>query len=109
MSIRPTDPDQPRRAATLGETPSAVPRREETPDAAPGAPVQRPNEVDLSEATHRLQEKLGLDSATVSRLPPERLRQVLERMSQGFYDRAEIRDQVLRGLAADFETGSSQE
>jgi hypothetical protein len=109
MSIRSADHDPPPKAATVGGAALKVPRREDTPAAPSGPPDREPNPLGLSEATQRLREELDLDRATISRLPPERLRQVLERMSQGFYDRAEIREQVLRGLATDLETGSSQE
>ena len=47
-------------------------------------------------------------TATVSQLSPARLKQVLERMSRSFYDRAEIRDEVLRRLSDDLEADSTQ-
>jgi hypothetical protein len=57
--------------------------------------------VELSEAARELQAQLGLDKVPIAELPPGRLREVLDRLKQGFYDRPEVRDELLRRLAGE--------
>jgi hypothetical protein len=57
--------------------------------------------VELSQAARELQAQLGLDKVPLAELPPERLREVLDRLKQGYYDRPEVRDEVLQRLAGE--------
>lgn len=115
MSINPANPMQPG-PGRLGETAAGQPakpgpgrlgeaapapptRKEEKPAATEG--VGQKDTVELSEAVRALQERLGIEQSALSELPPERLKLVLERLAQGFYDRPEVRDEVLRQLAGD--------
>jgi hypothetical protein len=77
MAIHPTNPDSPRRAGPAG----AEPGDRVTPAAA------RELHRNLPDPSHRL--------------PPDRLRTLLTRLTDGFYERSEVLDVVARGVAAD--------
>ena len=109
MNIRPTDPRQTPGAGPgrAGET--AAPRPPAKDPASPGAPSEgrsSADQVELSEDARKLQQTLGLDARTVSQLAPERMKEVLARLASGHYDRAEVRDEVVRRLAADLGRGT---
>lgn len=104
MNIRPVDPSK-TPGASAGRAGEATPveRDERT---VPKADKARPasDHIELSDAALELQAKLGLDTKSISQLSPEQLRHVLERLSSGYYDRNEVRDEVLRRLAGDLGT-----
>jgi hypothetical protein len=118
MSVNPTNPSQPVQPGP-GRLGDAAPGQPTKPgpgrpgEVAPAPPIRREDKpaategqgpkdtVELSEAVRALQERLGIEASALSGLPPERLKLVLERLAQGFYDRPEVRDEVLRRLAGD--------
>jgi hypothetical protein len=107
MTIRPTDPRQPPGAGAgraAGPSASRPPAKGPSP-ATPAEGAAPADQVELSEEARQLQEALGLDRPTVSQLSPDRMREVLQRIGSGHYDRAEVRDEVLRRLAADLSGG----
>jgi hypothetical protein len=102
MKIQPPD---------SGKTPQTGPNRlRPTPPAPPAKPAGEtarpapaPDQVELSEAARQLAERLGVEPGALAALPPERLKHILERVAQGYYDRPEVRDQVARRLLGDLE------
>jgi hypothetical protein len=84
---------------------SASPRR---PDAAPGSetptdgPASAADRVQLSAASRTLVEQAD-DAGRVPQgtLDPERLREVLRRLSGEFYHGAEVRDAIAAGVRRD--------
>lgn len=84
----------------LGET-TARSRAAQEKKLAPEAGKQEPDQVELSAAAKDLVAMHGLEDAPVSQLPAGQLKQVMERISSGFYDQAEVRDEVLLRLQSD--------
>jgi hypothetical protein len=102
MNVRPTEPGQPQKPGPgrLRESPAGSPARPvEKAPLPPEAPAR--DRVELSEAARELQAQLGLDKIPVAELPPQRLREILDRLKQGYYDRPEVRDELLQRLAGD--------
>lgn len=84
----PAVPGSPARPADSGQTsaPAAAPRR----DA-----------VQISAQARQLQASDAPAREESSALAPERLSQILQRMSDGHYDRPEVQDAVLKRIAAE--------
>ena len=57
------------------------------------------DKVQISDAARGLQEQLLNRIEIVAQLPPGRLREVLERLNSGFYDRPEVRRAVVASIA----------
>jgi restriction endonuclease Mrr len=58
--------------------------------------------LEISDAARKLQDALAMEQLSISsRIPPEKLERILDRIGEGFYDRAEVKDKVIRGLARD--------
>jgi hypothetical protein len=110
MTIRPSDPRPaqgpvPGRA---GETAAARPIARDPAAPAPAGPSgPEPDQVEVSEAARRLQEALGLDARQTAQLTPERMREILARLASGHYERADVRDEVLRRLGPDLAGGDA--
>ena len=111
MNVNPTQPGQtrgpaPERPKDAGPA-AAIPRDRGTePEAAPN--LERADQVELSEAARELQDRTGLAGPEPPSLEPERLREILQRVSSGYYDRPEVRDEVLRRLQGDLADGPSE-
>jgi hypothetical protein len=97
MTIQPTTP---------GSTPTTGTDRLDR--KAPLSPA-RPSDTSTSEVTSATPDKVQISDAArgllqnrlelVSQLPPGRLREVLERLNNGFYDRPEVRRAVVESIA----------
>jgi len=100
MTIQPTKPDSTsttgtdrlHRKAPLSPTRPADTSTSEVTGATP-------DKVQISDAARGLQEQLQNRIELVAQLPPGRLREVLERLNNGFYDRPEIRRAVVESIA----------
>jgi len=92
-----------RQASTQAKAAAGAARRAAPlpPDVATPAPAQ--DSVELSDAARALAETAGPGAPAGASLTPERLRTVLDRVTQGFYDRPEIRDAIARQVAPDLE------
>jgi hypothetical protein len=55
--------------------------------------------IEISAAARKLHEGNTPDAAADSSLPPERLREILDRLASGYYESAEVRDSVAKSLA----------
>jgi hypothetical protein len=55
--------------------------------------------VEISGAARELSGALEASSERVGGMEPDRLREILERIAEGYYERPEVKDQVLRKLA----------
>jgi hypothetical protein len=103
MTVRPTPSDQPQRPGirrTDRPVSPGVPVRPSEP-ATPPVSGTRGDEVQISSQARELQQ---LDAATRGpggELSAARMKEVLSRLSDGHYDRPEVRDQVLRQLRKD--------
>src|SRR5262249_21200113 len=101
MNIRPTQPGQ-TPAASADRLRDARPSAPSTPDDRPGLAPDgaRADRAEVSTAARQLHDRLAPGSAA-RELPPERLAQILDRLSEGHYDRPDVRDAVLNRLAGD--------
>jgi hypothetical protein len=100
MTIQPTKP---------GSTPTAgTGRLDRNAPLSPARPADTstsevtsatPDKVQISDAARSLQEQLQNRLELVAQLPPGRLREVLERLNNGFYDRPEVRRAVVESIA----------
>ena len=108
MNVNPASSGQARGpAADRLREPPASPLAPKDRGVEPEAAPARADQVELSEAARALQQQPGLAPTVVSSLTPERMKEVLQRITQVFYDRPEVRDQVLRRMAGDLEHGPS--
>ena len=108
MKIDPTQagkvqPDRSRRSAE--PIPAGQTRPNQT-GATPGTPGT--DKVELSSEARALLEQMGVPSGTLSELPPERVRQIFDRVAQGFYDRQEVKDEVMQRLMARLDTDAPE-
>jgi len=102
MSVRPTSSGQVPRPGIEragSSEPGNTARRPET-GPAPVSPQGRRDEVEISSQARELQQS-GAASGPSGEIAPAALRQVLDRISQGHYDRPEVQDQVVRALSKD--------
>jgi hypothetical protein len=99
MSIIPTDPgsvDRPSigRLRRLPVRAMGEPKRHTDQPKGP----DKTDQVEISQGARRLLEANELPSGGSAELTPEQLREVLDRIAEGFYDRPEVRDRVIRRL-----------
>ena len=100
MTIQPTKP---------GSTPTpGTSRLDRNAALSPARPADTstsevtsatPDKVQIPDAARGLQEQLQNRLELVAQLPPGRLREVLERLNNGFYDRPEVRRAVVNSIA----------
>ncbi len=69
-------------------------------NAGPVAPT-RHDDVRNSGQAHELQQPDAGGRGSAGELAPERLKELLGRLAGGFYDRPEVRDEVIRRLSDD--------
>jgi hypothetical protein len=100
MTIQPTKPGSTPIAGT-GRLDRNAPLSPTRPADTPTSEVTSatPDKVQISDAARGLQEQLQSRLELVAQLPPGRLREVLERLNSGFYDRPEIRRAVVKSIA----------
>jgi hypothetical protein len=108
MTIQPTKPDSTRNPGTgrLDRNAALSPTRPADTSASE-VPRATPDKVQISDAARGLQEQLQNRLELVAQLPPGRLREVLERLNSGFYDRPEIRRAVVESIAGELDTPTS--
>lgn len=106
MNLNPTTPDPAQRpgAHRLRRAGHEPPAR---PAGTPSHPIETdpsdaieisPEARELQGALHGAQDRAAADELD---LPPERLREILDRIKQGFYEQPQVREALLRRLAAD--------
>jgi hypothetical protein len=79
--------------------PGAPARPNDTP--APAAPGVRRDDVQISSQARELQKIDTTSRASASEIAPDRLREVLGRVSGGYYDQPQVRNEVIRRIAKD--------
>lgn len=104
MTIRPPQSGQTSRTplsrANTPAVPGSSPRPADSgPTNAPAAP--RRDAVQISAQARQLQASDAPGREDASALEPQRLSQILQRMSDGHYDRPEVQDAVLKRIAAE--------
>ena len=103
MTVRPT---------TSGQTPNpgvnrtgmpAVPATPARPSDASAAPpiAQRRDDVQISSQARELQQMDSGNSGPAGEIQPDRLKEVLNRVSGGYYDQPSVRNEVVRRLSQD--------
>lgn len=100
MTVRPTTSGQTQRPGIdrAGKTSAPVPAsRSNDAPAIPLPPAGRDN-VEISAQARELQQ-LDTVRAASGEIAPERMRTVLGRISAGYYDQPQVRDEVIRRLA----------
>jgi hypothetical protein len=100
MTIEPTKPGSTPTSGTgrLDRNPAlshARPAESSTSEAASA----KPDKLQIPDAARGLQEQLQNRLELVAQIPPGRLRAVLERLNNGFYDRPEVRRAVVQSIA----------
>lgn len=100
MTIQPTKPGSTPTVSTgrLDRNAPLSPTRPADTSASEATSVT-PDKVQISDAARGLQEQLQNRLELVAQLPPGRLREVLERLNNGFYDRPEVRRAVVESIA----------
>ncbi|MEK7315316.1 MAG: hypothetical protein AAB011_03990 [Candidatus Eisenbacteria bacterium] len=78
----------------------STPEPRRAPDAV-DVPSSGADAVELSEAARALLKQIGLDAPPISDLSPERMREVLDRLNAGHYDKPEVIAEVVRRLKQD--------
>ncbi len=86
----------------LGQT-AATRAPNKDAQSAPDAETTRTDRVELSAAALELQGQLGVEKTPVHELPPDRLREIGERVAGGFYEQPGVKDVVVRLVARDLE------
>ena len=102
MNIHPTDSgsaSRPGAGRLKKSSASPEPRAGSTPRKR-AARAARDN-VEISDAAKQLLEATRSSGTTRSALSPDRMKQVLQRITNGFYNRPEIREAMLRELLID--------
>src|SRR5512143_1802318 len=101
MEIQPTKPGSTPKtgAGRLDRGAAPLPAQSEEHTTSEEAAKAARDKVQISDEARSLQHERDL----IAQLPPGRLREVLERIYNGFYDRPEVRDVVLQRLAEDLE------
>ncbi len=69
-------------------------------NAGPASPT-RHDDVRNSRQAHELQHPDPGGRGSAGELAPERLKELLGRLADGFYDRPDVRDEVIRRLCGD--------
>jgi hypothetical protein len=67
----------------------------------PAEAILQPDRVEISGIARDLARAARTDRPESSDLPPERMQQILDRIASGFYEEPEVREQVVRRIAAD--------
>jgi hypothetical protein len=100
MTIQPTKPGStPAKGATrLDRNAALSPARPADPSTSEAAKATS-DKVVISNTARGLQDQLQNRIELVAQLPPGRLREVLERLNSGFYDRPEVRRAVVESIA----------
>ncbi|MGH7741286.1 MAG: hypothetical protein ACRENS_04615 [Candidatus Eiseniibacteriota bacterium] len=103
MNIRPTQPEGPQRSGADRTADRVSPKRGSSSDAAPsgGSPV---DQVRISEDVRGIQGSQGAEAVPAGEMSPERMRQVLDRIQQRFYDRPEVVRDTLQQMAPALES-----
>lgn len=103
MKVDPTRSGQTRGTAPERlNDPAASPPLRQDRGAAPSPSSPGGDRIELSEGIRELQQS-GLERAAGSSLSPGRIRDILQKLSNGFYERPEVREDVLRRLRADLD------
>jgi hypothetical protein len=107
MNVNPTQPDPTARPGTgrLRRAPSEPTIRPLDHMAAPSVEPQK-DAIEISAAAREIRSSIEAPEPGEVGLPAGRQREILGRIAQGFYQREDVRDEVLRLLAADIENGS---
>jgi hypothetical protein len=111
MNVNPTQPDPTSRPGTgrLRRSTSEVilrPVDRRSAESAGSVESLGPQQdaVEISAAAREITSFLETADRGDLGLTPERQREILDRIAQGFYQRTDVRDEVLRRLAADLDT-----
>jgi anti-sigma28 factor (negative regulator of flagellin synthesis) len=92
--IQPSRTNTPR-DATAGKQPDA---KAKEVSKTPNTVVDK---VEVSSAAQELHELTGLKQIEANTIPPERMKEILQRISDGTYDKPEVIDEIARRLADD--------
>jgi hypothetical protein len=108
MTIQPTKPGSTPTSGTgrLDRNAALSPARPADTSTSEAASVT-PDQVHISDAARGLHEQLQNRIELVAQLPPGRLREVLERLNNGFYDRPEVRRAVVESIAEEMNAPTS--
>jgi hypothetical protein len=102
MNIRPASPEGPQRGTErLGDKLSPVAPSRGPAAPVPATPLSGADAVVLSSAARELLAGRVAEPLPVGTLSPQRLRQVLDRIQQGFYASPEVERATLQRMAAD--------
>ncbi|MCC6653380.1 MAG: hypothetical protein IT348_19670 [Candidatus Eisenbacteria bacterium] len=101
MTIRPPQSGQAQRSAITRAKTDAKPGASQHP-AAPGQPstaAPRADEVLISPQARALQQTGAVNGEEPGALAPERMREILQRMGDGHYERSDVQDAVISRIA----------
>lgn len=105
MNIRPPQSGQTSRTplsrANSPAVPGSSPRPADSGQANSSAAAPQRDAVQISAQARQLQASDAPGREDAGALDPQRLTQILQRMSDGHYDRPEVQDAVLKRIAAE--------
>ena len=108
MHIRPTR-SEPGRAGETARRRAAETRPDVPSRAKPQLGVvtggRARDQIEISPAARKLAGLVGPESSREGTLDPARQRQILDRIASGFYDRGDVRAEVLNRILGDLEDG----
>lgn len=103
MTIRPPQSGQtsrtPLQRANASPLPANAPRNADAGAATPTPAAPARDAVQISAQARQLQASNAPERDENHALSPDRLRTILQRMSDGHYDRPEVQDAVLKRIA----------
>jgi hypothetical protein len=106
MNVNPTQPDPTPKSGTgrlrrAAPEPTARPSERRTTRSVEA----QKDAIEISDAAREI--SASFDSSDIGELglTPERQREILDRIADGFYQRPDVREEVLRRLAVDLENG----
>jgi hypothetical protein len=101
MNIRPPSGDSPQRIDAPRTGPAAEPRAPEREPGAAAPGAASADRLELSGEARELEAALRARNLSLTQLAPERLREILDRIASGHYDRPEVIEATVRMLSSD--------
>lgn len=107
MNVNPTQPDPTPKSGTgrLRKTAPEVTTRPHERRTAHSVEAQK-DAVEISAAAREISASIDSSDMGELGLTPERHREILDRIADSFYQRPDVREEVLRRLAVDLENGA---
>jgi hypothetical protein len=103
MTVDPISPGQiqPSQTGKTSDTNGGEHARTKEGTAAAGQEIVKQDKVEFSPAAQELHELTDAEQIETNTLPPERLKEVIRRVEEGFYDSPDVIDEVAKRASED--------